>query len=229
MTKLQITNYKLQILLIVFSLTYSLFPIPYNPLLITTALCAETADEVVNRIQSEFESIKDLTGRFTQKSYIRDLEETHEFKGIFHLKKPARIMWEYTEPRDEKVVIRDRETLIHKRSENQVIKTTFSEESYSQVPIAMLESFENIKNDFNISMPEENALQLIPEKKMGHIKSVIMETSVKGFPIRMFTILDTYGNIIMIELTDIKTNPGLDDSLFILQIPDDAEVFDMSQ
>ena len=217
------------LLIVIFFLASHLFPITYNPLPITNAFSAETADDAVNRIQKEYELIKDMSGRFVQKSYIKDLEETHEFNGKFFLKKPEKMMWEYAEPRDEKVVIKDKETFIYKKSQNQVIRTQFSEESYSQVPIAMLESFDNIRNDFNISMPEKNALKLIPKQKIGHITSVIMETSKHGFPIQMFTILDTYGNIIMIELKDIKTNPGLKDELFNFQIPPGAEVFDMIQ
>jgi len=217
------------LLVIIFFLTSHFLPITYNPLPITNAFSAESADDAVNRIQKEFELIKDITGRFGQKSYIKDLEQTHEFKGDFFLKKPGKMMWEYENPRDEKVVIKNKETFIYKKSQNQVIRTKFSEESYSQVPIAMLESFDNIRNDFDISMPEKNALKLIPKQKIGHIKTVIMETSKKGFPIKMFTILDTYGNIIMIELQNIKTNPGLKDELFDFQIPEGAEVFDMSQ
>ena len=110
-----------------------------------------------------------------------------------------------------------------------MIKTTFSKESYSQVPIAMLQSFENIMEDFDITMPEDNALQLIPKRKIGFIKTLILETKTDGFPIRMFTIIDTYGNIIMIELKNIKMNPGLDASIFIFKIPTGAEVFDMSR
>ena len=217
------------LLIIFLFLTSHLLPITYNPLPVSLACASETADDAVNRIQKEFELIRDISGRFAQKSYIKDLEQTHEFNGAFFLKKPGNMMWEYENPRDEKVVIRNKETFIYKKSQNQVMRTKFSEESYSQVPIAMLESFDNIRNDFDITMPEKNALQLIPRKKIGHVKTVIMETSKKGFPINMFTILDTYGNIIMIELKEIKTNPGLKDELFDFQIPEGAEVFDMSQ
>ena len=45
----------------------------------------------------------------------------------------------------------------------------------------------------------------------------------------MFTIIDTYGNIIMVELEQVKINPGLEDSLFIFNIPPGAEVFDMNK
>jgi outer membrane lipoprotein carrier protein len=224
--KLQITNYKLQIsatslFIIVYLLSVTCYLSPLS--------AAETADEVVDRIQKTFESIRDISGSFDQKSYIKDLEQTQEFSGKFFLKKPARMMWEYAKPRDEKVVINDKETLIFKKSQNQVIRTRFSEESYSQVPIAMLESFDNIRHDFNITMPEKNALQLTPKKKIGYIKYVVMETSDRDFPVKMFTIFDTYGNVIMIELKNIKTNTGLKDEIFDFQIPPGAEVFDMSQ
>ena len=204
------------------------FILTFNCLLMTAANAAGL-DETVEMIQKKFETIKDMRGTFSQTSYIKDLEETQEFSGTFFLLKPSRMMWEYTKPRDEKVIINGTETWIHKKSQNQVIKTTFSKEAYSQVPIALLQSFENIRDDFDITMPEENALQLIPKRKIGFIKTLVLETVTDGFPIKMFTIIDTYGNIIMVELDKIKTNPGLDASIFIFKVPEGAEVFDMSK
>lgn len=196
---------------------------------VTNYAAAAGVDETVEMIQKKFETIKDIKGNFSQTSYIKDLEETQKFSGTFFLLKPSHMMWEYDKPRDEKVVINDTETWIYKKSQNQVIKTTFSKEAYSQVPIAILQSFDNIRNDFDITMPEENALQLMPKRKMGFIKTLVLETGTDGFPIKMFTIIDTYGNIIMIELKDIKTNIGLDISTFIFKVPQGAEVFDMTR
>ena len=197
--------------------------------LVANSASAAGVDETVDMIQNKFAKITNLTGSFSQTSYIKDLEETQEFSGTFFLIKPSHMMWEYDRPRDEKVVINDTETWIHKKSQNQVIKTTFSKEAYSQVPIAILQSFENIRDDFDITMPEENALQLMPKRKIGFIKTLVLETRTDGFPIKMFTIIDTYGNIIMIELDEMKINPGLDASIFIFKVPEGAEVFDMSR
>lgn len=138
-------------------------------------------------------------------------------------------MWEYEKPRDEKVIINGTVTWIYKKSENQAIKTTFSKEAYSQVPIALLGSMEKIGDDFEITMPQENALQLKPKRKIGFIKRLVFEISQEAFPVEMFTIFDTYGNIIMIELKDVKINPQLDDSFFAFEPPAGAEVYDMSQ
>ncbi len=138
-------------------------------------------------------------------------------------------MWEYAAPRDEKVVISDLDTWIYKKSQNQVVKTKFSKETYSQVPIALLGSLDNIRTDFDITMPEKNALQLAPKRKIGFIKTIVLELTSGDMPVKMFTIFDTYGNIIMIELKNVQTNPGLDDSIFTFKIPPGAEVYDMSK
>jgi chaperone LolA len=183
----------------------------------------------VKEIQEKYAGIKDIKGTFDQKSYIKDLEETQEYSGAFFIKKPSKMMWEYAAPRDEKVIVNDQETWIYKKSQNQVIKTKFSKEQYSQVPIALLGSLENIGDDFDITVTGENSLQLVPKRKMGFIRTLVLETAQGDMPIKMFTLFDTYGNIIMIELKDVMTNPGLEESIFTLNIPPGAEVYEMSQ
>ena len=196
---------------------------------LSTAVSAATVDETVASLQKQFASIKDIKGKFIQKSYIKDLEDTQEYSGGFFIKKPDRMMWEYAAPRDEKVVINNMDTWIYKKSQNQVVKTKFSKEAYGQVPIALLASLENIRDDFDITMPEKNALQLAPKRKIGFIKTVVLELASGEMPVKMFTIFDTYGNIIMIELKNVQTNPGLDDAIFTFKIPPGAEVYDMSK
>jgi len=198
-------------------------------LAVSTGASGAGVDELVGRIQKEFSRIKDISGTFSQSSYIKDIEQTQKYSGRFFIKKPSRMMWEYSSPRDEKVIINNTDTWIYKKSLNQVMKMKFTKKAYSQVPIALLDSLENIRTDFDISMTKENALQLRPKRKVGMIKTLVLETVPEGFPVKMFTIFDTYGNIIMIELDNIKINSGLDDSLFVFKIPPGAEVFDMGE
>lgn len=209
------------------------FYITFLPLLLVLFFSLDAAaanvDDTVALIQNKYAGISDIKGSFLQKSYIKDLEEKQEYSGVFFIKKPSKMMWEYSAPRDEKVLINDLDTIIYKKSLNQVIRTKFTKESYSQVPIALLASLDNIRDDFDITMPEGNALQLVPKRKIGFIKTLVLETTDGDFPIKMFTIFDTYGNIIMIELNNVRINPGLDDSVFSFTVPPDAEVYDMSR
>ncbi len=200
-----------------------------SSLAVSTHASAAGVDNLVNRIQKKFSGIKDISGTFSQSSYIRDIEQTQKYSGRFFIKKPSRMMWEYSSPRDEKVIINNTDTWIYRKSLNQVIKMKFTKKAYSQVPIALLDSLENIRTDFDIRMTKENALQLKPKHRVGMIKTLVLETAPGNFPIKMFTIFDTYGNVIMIELNDIKINSGLKDSLFVFKVPPGAEVFDMGE
>lgn len=197
-------------------------------LLFTTAY-ASTAGDVVSDIQKKFSAIKDVKGTFSQTSYLKDLEKTEKYSGTFYIKKPYAIMWEYKSPRDEKVFVNNTVTWIYKKAQNQAIKTRFSKETYSQVPIALLSSLDDLSTNFDISNADQDHLNLKPKKQMGTIREIIVETSPGSFPVKSLTAIDQYGNIIMIELRDIKINSGLEDSLFIFNPPPGVEVFDMSQ
>jgi chaperone LolA len=235
---------KAQSNLFLFFVVFSLLLTPYSLLTVSAAdnedhtvksdvAAGSKSDEklsgIVDGIQKKLAGIRDIKGIFIQNSYIKDLDQKQKYSGSFFIKKPSRVMWEYSSPRDEKVLIRETDTQIYKKSQNQLIKMKFSKDDYNQVPIALLESLENIWKDFDASLTQGKALQLIPKRKTGSIKTIVLETASDDFPLKMFTIFDTYGNIIMIELDNLETNSGLDDSLFILKTPEDVEVFDMGE
>jgi len=207
----------------VFCVLYSVLWI-LSPLL-PTHVSASEIDRVVDTIQKKLISIQDIKGRFSQSSYLKDLEQTQKYSGTFFIKRPSNIMWVYDPPRDEAIYINESTTWIYKRSSNQVIKSTLKKGSYFQTPIAMLTNFEHMKDDFNISIPENNALQLVPKHKIGNVKTVVIELTEGEFPLKMFTIIDTYGNMVMIELSDIKINSGLRDSLFKFTPPEGSEIY----
>ncbi len=221
----QISNFKFQI----FNLLLFTILIVTCHLSLVTVAHAAAVDDIVNDIQKKLAAIHDMKGAFSQVSYLKDLEKTERYSGIFYIKKPSGIMWEYKTPRDEKVIINKTDTWIYKKSQKQAIKTRFSKEAYSQVPIALLNGLENLGADFDITLMEQDMLNLKPRHQMGFIKEIILKTSPKNFPVKILKVLDMYGNNITIELTDIKTNNGLDDSLFTFTVPQGVEVFDMSQ
>jgi outer membrane lipoprotein carrier protein len=195
----------------------------------TCSAFALSVDDMIDDIQKKFAGIHDMKGAFSQTSYLKDLEKTETYAGAFYIKKPSGIMWEYKAPRDEKVIINGTDTWIYKKSQKQAVKTRFSKEAYSQVPIALLNDLENLRADFDITLMEQDTLNLKPKHQMGFIREIILKTNSKNFPVKMLEIFDAYGNKITIALTGIKTNSGLDDSLFTFTPPPGVEVYDMGQ
>ncbi|TNF55853.1 outer membrane lipoprotein chaperone LolA [bacterium] len=215
---------KIFLSLLIVLINYFIFDFSFSP-----PVYASPVDDAIKQLQEKYDGIQDMQGNFSQTSHLKDLERTEKYEGEFLIKKPSSMRWRYSKPRDEEVIVRDVHTWIYKKSEKQVLKTTFSKDSLNQIPIALLNSLGNLKRDFDITQLSEGFLELKPKRTMGYIKGVLLEVSSQKFPLKKFSIIDTYGNQIIIEVKNVKVNSGLEDSLFTFDVPPGVEVFDMNQ
>jgi len=219
--KLQIAGYKLQVFLLRLLVTF------LSSLI--TVVFASTVDDIVGLIEQRYNELHDVQGRFTQISYIKDIEKTEKYEGKFYIKKPDNLKWAYSKPRDEEVVIRESAIWIYKKTEKQILKSTYNKDTLKQVPIALLNSLGNLKSVFDITLIKENTLELKPKEKVGVIKKIYLEVITGDFPVKAFTVFDAYGNKIDIVVKNVKINHGIEDSFFILKPPPGVEVIDLNQ
>jgi outer membrane lipoprotein-sorting protein len=186
---------------------------------------ASSVDEEIQKIQKSYESIKDIRGNFIQKSSIKDLKRTDTYKGQFFVKIPKKLRWEYQGEVPQEVFINNDQILIYQKKGEQAFKSKFDWNTYGQAPIALLNGFGKIQDEFSVSQKNGN-LMLKPKKTMGGILSVEIVLSEGGFPISSFTIRDSHSNKIEIILTDIKINTDLKDTLFGPSLPKDIKIYE---
>ncbi len=196
-----------------------------------TVSYASTLDETVDHIQKKYNDIQDVQGKFSQVSYIKDLDKTERYEGTFSISKGSgvKMKWVYTKPRDEEVIINGSDIWIYKKSEKQVLKGKLGKGSYGQVPLALFSSLGSMKGDFDITMQKEDTLELKPKRRIGFIKRILLVITDKDFPIKSFTIFDTYSNKIDITVKSVKINTGLEEALFIFKAPQGVEIFELGQ
>jgi outer membrane lipoprotein carrier protein len=193
--------------------------------LFAVSLAAGAADGGIEKIQKAYEGIKDIQGSFVQKSFIKDLKRTDTFTGRFFIKRPLKMKWNYKGENAQDVLISNDEILIYQKKEQQAFRGRFDRDTYGQAPIALLSGFGKIQEEFSVT--EKNGkLLLKPKKPMGGILSVEIETSGDEFPIKSFTINDSYSNRIEMILKDVKINAGLEDSFFELSLPKGVTVLE---
>jgi outer membrane lipoprotein carrier protein len=185
---------------------------------------ATSVDVEIIKIQKAYENIKDIKGSFIQKSYIKDLKKTETFKGTFYIKRPLRMKWSYEGNNAQDVLINNDEITIYQKKEKQAFRGRFDRETYGQAPIALLSGFGSIQEEFTVS-DKEGKLLLKPKKPMGGILSIEMELSDGTFPIRSFTVIDSYSNRITMDLRDVRINTGLEDAFFNPALPKDVKIF----
>jgi len=200
------------------------FCILFSIFLIVDCRASETEDNIA-KIQKAYEEIRDLKGSFIQKSIIKDLNKTEIYKGEFFIKPPLKMKWIYKGKTAQDLIINNDTVLIIKKTENQAYRSKFDRATYGQTPVALLSGFGNVKEEFNVSGKGEKLI-LQPKKPMGNVTSITIIVSDAEFPIRSFTINDTYSNIIEIVLKDVKVNTGMKDSLFDLTLPKGFNLFE---
>lgn len=177
------------------------------------------------RIQKAYEKMRDISGSFIQKSFIKDLKRTDTFKGQFFIKRPMMMKWDYRGETAQEIFIHNDEIIIYQKKEKQAFKGTFDRDTYGQAPIALLSGFGKIQEEFSVSS-KNGRLLLKPKKPMGSISSIEIATSTGMFPISSFTINDLYSNRIEITLKDVKMNTGLEDRLFEPSLPKDVTIYE---
>ena len=193
-------------------------------LLSSASMAFSSADEEIIKIQKAYENIKDISGSFVQKSYIKDLKQTETFKGQFFIKRPMKMKWNYRGEQPQEVIINNDEIIIYQQKENQAYRSPFDRDTYGQAPIALLSGFGMIREEFSVT--EKNGkLFLKPKKPMGGIISIEIEPSGGDFPIKSFTVNDSYSNRIEMALKDVKINAGLEDKFFQFSLPKGVTVF----
>jgi outer membrane lipoprotein carrier protein len=201
-----------------------LFLFSVNLFLFTPAFAGDADDKIVG-IQKAYEDIKDMSGDFVQKSFIKDLKRTETFKGQFFIKRPMKMKWSYKGDNAQDVLINNDLITIYQKKEKQAFKGKFDRDTYGQAPIALLSGFGKIREEFVVS-DKKGKLVLKPKKPMGEITSIEIETAEGECPIKSFIINDSFSNRIEMTLKDVRINSGLKDTFFELTLPKGVTVFE---
>lgn len=208
-------------------LLFSLFTFYFSLL---TPSYASTVDDLIQQIQKKYNDIQQLQGRFSQISYIKELDRVERYEGRFFISRSrgAKIRLIYTKPLDEEVIINNTSIWVYKKSVKQAFRGKFTRDSYGQLPIFILQRLGDLRADFNITPSGENTLELRPRSQIGLIKKIRLAISSGDFPVNSLTIFDVYGNKTDIVIKDIEINPGLDESLFVFTPSKGVEIFELN-
>lgn len=185
-----------------------------------------TKDEVVQSIESHYRDLIDLTAKVTQKNNLKSLGKTQTFEGTLFIKKPARLLLEYTN--GQTIVLDGKTVWIYSKKSRQAIKRTFSDIEQANVPVAFLLGAAEISKEFDITHAEEDgarALDLSPKKPGAAMKKLRLTADEIG-RITAMTIFDKSGNTTEITFTDVKEGTGVEDKLFEFKVPKGTEIIE---
>ncbi len=199
-----------------------------------------SADEVIDKLQAYYASMKDYQARFTQ-TYT-DVAEGEEKKsgGRVFFKKPGKMRWDYidrSKGKQEqllKALVSDGTSFsIYEAEFNQYYRQCLKD---SQLPTALrfLMGTGDLKQEFSIKLLKAKEkgtfrLALKPKKSTGQYKKLIFVVNRDDFSARETIIYDPYGNTNQIVFEKAKLNKNLPDEGFVFTPTDDMNVLNNSK
>jgi outer membrane lipoprotein carrier protein len=186
--------------------------------------------EVVSGLQRRYGSVETVQGNF-QQTY-RAPGVIQEESGLFWLKRPGLMRWEYRTPEKQLFVADGRESFLYVPGDRQVTVQPFSVADLHNTPLELLLGSGDINKSFvasweTVFKPQTEGTLLIrlTPRKPGHEYSfIVLELNGRNFDLMRIAIRDTGGSTTEFFLSNVTTNTRLDKNLFQFKIPKGVEV-----
>jgi len=186
------------------------------------------ADSVLNRLQERYDSTKDYTADFDQKTEYRTVNRTIRGKGKVYFSKPAKMLWLYENPDGQFVLADGTHLYFYQPGEKQIIKTSLGAAFRSDLPLSFLLGIGKIRSDFRSENAEKKGedyvVNLYPKQNNTGLRMLQLLITAGNYDIKRAQIEDMGGNRWTIDFSNIERGIGLKPSVFELKTPHGVDV-----
>jgi outer membrane lipoprotein carrier protein len=201
------------------------------------AVCAEviSLEQLTAKTQAVYEKTTDLKSRFIQEVTIKSMKKTEREEGTVWIKNPKMMLWDYTKPKEKKLVINARTAWLYV-AEDRMVYVQNSDDVYrSRMAVKFLSGIGKLSEDFQLRFAKDNPqdeegnylLTLTAKEKGTGIDRLHLTIDGKTFQIIQCLFNDDYGNTTRLRFSDIHTNTGVSDKFFTFKPPAGVEVVNM--
>jgi outer membrane lipoprotein carrier protein len=186
----------------------------------TVARAEESVDEVVDKLQAQYDQTGDFSALFTQE--LDSKAGTAVANGKISIKKPGMMRVSYTSPKKWET-ISDGETTWLYDPDLKEVRVYKASEAFENLPfLKFLFGKGKVKDDFtasfgNLDKDKANDFYLIilaPKTADTSIDRVVVLVSKNDYMIHQLNTYDITGNVMRIVFKDIAINSGIKDSTF---------------
>jgi len=190
-------------------------------------------DEVVAKVQEQYEIHVDFKADFAQESWIKSLGKKQQAEGVVYFKKPGKMHWIYRKPTKQEIISDGKSLWVYRPEDKQVVVSRMTQAFQSRTPSTFLTGIGNLKKDFRArfvnepSSEQDYSLELIPLEAQGSLEKLFLVVDRKAFNILQARVQDAMGNITQVHFLRIQFDNNLSDTRFTFTPPKGVEVFNM--
>ncbi len=184
----------------------------------------------LDRLTSFSKSLKTLEASFEQTSYDENMKATEKSSGQVYMQKPGKFRWNYQEPYAQEIISDGDKLYIYEEDLEQVSIRKF-DEALGTAPISLLTDIKDLKEQFTIKELGEvdglYVLQLEAKVKDTDYHFFLLALGEAG--LEKMQLKDKLGQQTDIELSNVKLNKKLNNSLFTFTPPKGVDVIDSTK
>jgi len=192
-------------------------------------------DAVVAGLQQRYASVTTMTGSFRQIFRAPGIEQIES--GVFRMKRPGLMRWEYRQPEEKLFIADGREAHLYVPQDRQVTVQPFSASDLRGTPLEFLLGGADILNSFVVSW--ENSfkpvseqvllIRLTPRRGQSEYAFLVLELDPKNYDLRRITIHEHGGNTSEFILSNMTANAKIDNREFQFKPPKGTETIRMEE
>jgi outer membrane lipoprotein-sorting protein len=192
---------------------------------------ADPAAELLARVQTRYEGIRDVHARFEQSSRVAALGREDESRGRLVIARPGRMRWEYVEPEPSVLVIDGEAVRLYSPGDRKLQIAPLGGASVSPTALGFLLGEGVLAETFRAeglptSARGEIGLKLLPREESG-FESLEMWFDPATLTLRESVLLDLFGNRTRVRFSEVAENVGAPAERFTLPVPDGTEIIDL--
>ncbi len=196
------------------------------------------AERVASIVQKRYEAVKDLQASFAQETRAVSLGAgpmagAQTVTGRVAFAKPGRMRWSYEEPAPS-LMVSDGSSLwlydpVAREASHLPVDRGYLSGAALQFLMGegdLLDTFTVVTEKCDADSSEPVDLDLLPRQPASYERMALRANPETGL-IEATTIVDLFGNETSIRFSDIRTDAGVDPSLFDWSPPEDVTVVDL--
>ena len=190
-----------------------------------------TADSAARDLQKKYDRMTDFSADFVHSYRGGVLKQQATERGHLLVKKPGKMLWEYTFPEKKTFVSDGHKLYSYLPQDKQVLVSTVPPDDQAPAPALFLTGKGNIARDFNVTFDKVAeapsgavVLRLTPKKAAPDYDSLTLVLQPGTLNLSMLIAVDPQAGRSVFTFTNLKENVGLADKEFVFKIPRGVDV-----
>jgi outer membrane lipoprotein carrier protein len=190
-----------------------------------------SADAVARDLQKKYDRVLDFSADFVHSYRGGVLRQQATERGHLLVKKPGKMLWEYTSPEKKTFVSDGHKVYSYIPQDKQVLLSTVPPDAETTSPALFLTGKGDITRDFSVTFDKVAeapagaiALRLTPKKREPDYDALTLVLQPGTLTLSMLITVDAQGGRSVFTFTNLKENVGLKDNQFVFKVPKGVDV-----